>query len=283
MSDGFSIQVLAQRTGLTSNVLRTWENRFGFPKAERTASGHRRFTDHDVTLVQEVLKARETGVPLQLAIDAVLSQQRHAGEESVHAVMLREIPALAHHRLTREALVATSHAIEDETLARAGENCLVLGAFQEGHRFAQVQHRWDELARTAAWCAVLADFDDNAGSELRSDPHAWPARCQLPERSAMRREWTVVTLGPGFSAVLSAWEVPSAPGQTPTFEAVISTQPAAVVVAARVITAVADSAGASPPADVRRLLTSATPRTPSSADADRIWVRALANLDRARV
>ena len=42
---GFSIGVLADRTGLTPAVLRTWENRFGFPAGERSPTGHRRFSE----------------------------------------------------------------------------------------------------------------------------------------------------------------------------------------------------------------------------------------------
>ena len=77
-------------------------------------------------------------------------------------------------RLGRRALVAASYAVEDEALARA-ERPLVLGTFQAGHRFADQRRRWDELARTAAWSAVVAEFDD----ALPADPSASPARCQL--------------------------------------------------------------------------------------------------------
>jgi hypothetical protein len=42
VSEGFSIGVLAARAGVTPGVLRTWENRFGFPRGERSASVKRR-------------------------------------------------------------------------------------------------------------------------------------------------------------------------------------------------------------------------------------------------
>jgi len=281
MSNDFSIQTLASRTGVTTNVLRTWENRFGFPAGQRTAAGHRRFTDEDVARVHEVLLARESGIPLQLAIDSVLRRHEHADEVSVHGALVREFPELAHQRLSREALVAASHALEDETLARA-EGVMVLGAFQAGHRFAEEQHRWNELARTATWCAVVADFDETEESDLRSDPQARPARCHLPANAPMRREWTVVSLGAAFGSVLSAWEVPSAPGQPTRFEAVISTQRRAALVAARVITGVAEAAGATPPNEVRQLLIGEAATDAASAGADRLWLRALANLDGGR-
>lgn len=278
MSDTYSIQVLAQRTGVTPNVLRTWENRFGFPTGRRTASGHRRFTDEDAALVRQVLEARESGMPLQLAISSVLRRRDHGDVVSVHGALVREFPELVHQRLSREALVAASHALEDEALAR-GHGAVVLGAFQAGHRYAEERHRWTELARTAAWCAVVADFDESPGSEDGSDPQASPARCHLPANAPMRREWTVVTVGESFGSVLSAWEVPSVAGEPARFEAVVSTQVRPALVAGRVITGVAEAAGATPSDEARRLLAQEPPTTAAAAYTDRLWLRALANLD----
>lgn len=275
--DGFSIGVLASRTGVSPGVLRTWDTRFGFPAGSRSATGHRRFTDHDVAMVSQVLEARASGLSLQVAIDAVRRRDGQGQESlgSVHAVLARDFPQLAVQRLGRRALVALSHAVEDEALARA-ERPLVLGTFQEGHRYAGSARRWDELARTASWAAVVAEFDDS----FPADPSARPARCQLPEGTAMRREWTVVTVSAARAAVLSAWEVPAAEGVAPVYESVISTHRPAAIAAARVLVGVARSAGAQPPATVAELLDepSGLPDAPGS-DADRMWLRALARLD----
>lgn len=273
--EGFSIGVLAARTGLTPTVLRTWENRFGFPAGERAPSGHRRFTDADVELVRQVLDVRASGATLQAAIESVARRQEQRVADSVHAALVEQFPDLRPHRFGRRALVAASHAIEDEALARA-ERSVVLGAFQRGHNYAWSQHRWDELARTALWSAVVADF---AGAgDLPPDPAATPARCQLPEDSPMRREWTVVTLSPTRGAVLSAWEVPSRPGDSRTFESVISTHRPVVLAAARVLVGVAEASGAAAPSHVVDLLDAHAPQ-PSPVDADRMWLRALALLD----
>ncbi|SFB44796.1 MerR HTH family regulatory protein [Nocardioides alpinus] len=275
---GFSIGVLASRTGVTPGVLRTWDTRFGFPAGMRSDTGHRRFTDADVDLVRQVLEVRATGLPLQMAIDAVRERQQHEPSESVHAALARDFPHLAVQRLGRRALVAVSHAVEDESMARA-ERPVVIGTFQEGHRYTGSRHRWDELARTSSWAAVVADFDD----ALPADVSANPARCQLPEGSPMRREWTVVSISTARAAVVSAWEVPSRPGEDAVFESVISTHRPVVVAAAKVLVDVARAAGATPPPHVVRLLDeqSRLPDT-SAADADRMWLRALARLDQPR-
>lgn len=280
METGFSIQQLASRTGVTPNVLRAWENRYGFPVARRNAAGHRRFTDEDARLVLEVLQSRERGMPLQLAIRSALTRQRHTHAASAHGALIREFPELGRRRFSRKALVAASQALEDESLA-SGEARLVLGAFQVGHRYRTSRPRWEELARTAAWCAVVADFDDHAEGDLTSDPGARPARCHLPESAPMRREWTVVSVGEAFGAVVSAWQVPTAPQRPELFEAVVSTRREVAVVAARVLTAVAEAAGAAPPDPVHRLLDETTSQRTSVEEGERFWVRTLVNLDRA--
>ena len=269
-TDGFSIGVLAERTGLTPTLLRTWENRFGFPAGTRSAAGHRRFTDADVDLVRQVQELRAGGVGLSAAVEAVRRRRRRP-VESVHAVMARDFPHLGVQRLGRRALVAASYAVEDEALARA-ERPIVLGTFQVGDRFADQRRRWDELARTAAWSAVVADFDDS----LPADPSAIPARCQLAEGSPLRREWTVVTVSDTRAALVSAWEVP---GTTRLWESVVSTHRPAAVAAARVLVDAARAAGAEPPAHVAELLDEPGRET-VAVDADRMWLRAMAHLDR---
>ena len=275
VADGFSIGVLAARAGVTPGVLRTWENRFGFPRGERSASGHRRFTDADVALVRQVLEVRDSGLPLQVAIDSVVRAQE-AGEERSAFAAAAEAVTVRPLRLHRRALIAASHAVEDECLAR-GDRPVVLGAFQLGHRYASSRHRWEELGRTAAWAAVVADFD--ADTDLRADLEASPVRCQLPGDSPLRREWAVVCLSESYAALVAAWEVPAAKGP-PTYEAVISTHRDAATAAGRVLAGVVRAAGGDVPPTATRLLDVAAPqRATSAVDADRTWLRALAELD----
>lgn len=277
MSEGFSIGVLAARAGVTPGTLRTWENRFGFPRGERSASGHRRFTETDVDLVRRVLEVRDGGLPLQLAIDTVVRDRKAEGERSVFAAAAAAAPGVRPLRFGRRALIAASHAVEDECLAQ-GDRAVVLGAFQLGHHYASSRHRWEELGRTAAWAAVVADFDEEHPADLT----ATPARCQLPAGSPLRREWAVVCLGDSYAALVAAWEVPSGTAE-PAYEAVISTHRAVAVAAARVLTGVVRDAGGEVPARAERLVDAVRPApATSSVDADRTWLRALAELGSAR-
>ena len=54
-----SIGALSRATGVPSETIRTWERRYGFPDAERTPSGHRRYslqTAERLRLVTQVLQ-----------------------------------------------------------------------------------------------------------------------------------------------------------------------------------------------------------------------------------
>ena len=64
-----SIGDVAERTGLTPAALRMWEIRYGFPTPVRLDSGHRRYDAGQVDTVLEVLRRRETGLRLDVAIE----------------------------------------------------------------------------------------------------------------------------------------------------------------------------------------------------------------------
>jgi DNA-binding transcriptional MerR regulator len=252
-------------------VLRTWENRFGFPQGTRTAAGHRRFSERDVDLVREVLAARDSGIPLRVAVAGVLERDRASQQTSVHAELTRLHPRLRAQRVSRRALVGVSHAIEDECLARA-HHALVLGSFQEGRRFEESRRRWTELARTATWCAVLADFPDGPPPQSSTGPVCG----QLPPASPLRREWTVVVLADDHAAVLNAWEVPDA--GPAAYEALVSTDPAAASSAARVMVAALEQGGTGVPTLVHERLAGPAPGT-ANHDADRLLTRIVGYLD----
>jgi methanogenic corrinoid protein MtbC1 len=56
-----SIGALSKATGIPTDTLRTWERRYGFPGAERTDSGHRRYALHTLERLKLVSAALELG------------------------------------------------------------------------------------------------------------------------------------------------------------------------------------------------------------------------------
>ena len=196
---------LAARTGVATATLRMWESRHGFPVPTRLDSGHRRYGERDVEQVQEVLRRRESGTRLEVAIASVrlreAAEDAGPGAPSVFATLRRLHPHLQPRRLRKSTLLALSWAIEDECLARAGR-ARVFGAFQQERFYRAAEDRWRELARVARSTVVLAAL---AGEP---DPVPGTTFVHLPEDAPMRREWAVVCDAADHPAVLTAWELP---------------------------------------------------------------------------
>jgi DICT domain-containing protein len=274
---GLSIGDLAARTGLTPAVLRMWETRYGFPQPQRLESGHRRYADSDVAVVEAILRRREAGVRLEVAVAEAAGRaeaESTPASPSVYAELRRRHPHLAHQRLHKSTLLALSWAIEDECLARA-ERALVFGAFQEPRFFEAARHRWTEIARVAGATVALAAFD------APSAPGEVPVRVPLDDRAPLRREWAVVCDGPRFAAALTAWEVPGqagVPDGRRVFESLWTVEPGPVRDAARVC---ADVARAAVPPEVRSMLEGEPARAADPIAAEALLHRVLAYADRA--
>ncbi len=240
-----SIGQLAERTGVAPATLRMWEKRHGFPEASRRESGHRRYTESDVQAVVDVLRRREAGVRLDVAIEQVLGGNTAAREHrdaapSVYADLRRRHPFLHVHRLRKTTLLALSWAIEDEFCAKA-DRAALFGSFQRPRFWRPARERWSDLARIASATYVLAEF--GAGERITPGVELVP----LAPDSPMRREWAVVCDAPDLPVALTAWEMPgqvAVPDRSRVYETIWTVDPAAVRDAARCCAAVADQGGA---------------------------------------
>jgi DICT domain-containing protein len=242
---GLSIGDLAVRTGLAPATLRMWEQRHGFPHPKRLASGHRRYDHHDVELVRQVVRRRDAGARLEVAIaGVVLSQaaiEEPPGAPSVYATMRHLHPALHPQRLKKSTLLAISWAIEDECCSRA-EKPMIFGAFQKEGYYRAAEERWAELARVARSTMVFADF----GEEPPEPRDTGTTFVALPSDAPMRREWAVVCDAPDYPAMLTAWELPgqsTVPDRLRLFEGIWTVEPSAVRDAARACAQVAQQLG----------------------------------------
>src|SRR3954452_2697356 len=237
---------LAERTGLTPATLRMWESRHGFPLPRRLGSGHRRYDQRDVDLVRAVLRRRESGARLEVAIAGVaLARAADAeppGAPSIHAAMRRLHPNLHPQRLRKSTLLALSWAIEDECCARA-EKPMIFGAFQEERFYRAAQARWTELARVARSTMVFAGFPAESAGPSPTGPTTFVT---LPEDAPVRRERVAVCDAREDPAVLTAWELPgqsTVPDPQRLFEAIWTVDPAAVRDASRACARIAHELG----------------------------------------
>lgn len=73
------IDQVNQMTGLPQATLRNWEKRYGFPRPDRTAGGHRIYSMDEVRRIRQVVKLCEGGMKLKEAIEKALTLE--ASEE----------------------------------------------------------------------------------------------------------------------------------------------------------------------------------------------------------
>ena len=223
MIETLTIGQLAERTGLQPATLRMWEQRHDFPRAERLPSGHRRYPESEVERVIDVVRARDGGLSLTVAIERVTNGVAKAAP-SIYAGLRRLRPDLHPYPVPKRLMVPISHAIEDECSAR-GERAVFVGSFQRETFYRQAEERWRGFARTAEVAVALADFD-----ELR-EPADGPLEIPIERGHPLANEWAIVCDGPDFSACLAGWERPT-PGER-VFEMLWSVEPEVVREAAR--------------------------------------------------
>lgn len=81
----YSIQQVAEMTGLSKQVIRKWEDRYGIITPERMDNGYRIYSQEEVALLQKIVALTEAGHSIKQA--AALVQQEPVEQEEV-----RELP-----------------------------------------------------------------------------------------------------------------------------------------------------------------------------------------------
>ncbi|MBC8068894.1 MAG: MerR family transcriptional regulator, partial [Deltaproteobacteria bacterium] len=66
----YRIQTVAELTGVPASTLRAWEQRYGFPAPERTASAYRLYSDGDVARIARVRSLCDGGMAAAEAVAA---------------------------------------------------------------------------------------------------------------------------------------------------------------------------------------------------------------------
>jgi DICT domain-containing protein len=202
MTTDLAIKDVAERTGIAAGTIRMWEQRYGFPVPDRTASGYRRYSEDDVEALRKVLALRHRGLSVPAAISRAQDTGGPSDHPSIYAAVAAHDVGARPLVLKKSTLVALSKAIEHEALALAAAP-VVFGAFQEERFYRLVEKRYRRLAMHADASVVFADFPGGA----RHPPGA-PAEIPIGLDDVLGNEWAVVIDAPGYAACLLAWELP---------------------------------------------------------------------------
>jgi DNA-binding transcriptional MerR regulator len=103
-----NMKVVVKETGLKPDTLRAWEKRYGLPQPDRTAGGHRLYSQHDVEILEWLIARQEEGLSISRAVD-LWNQFQAEGQDPLIAMPL-ETAQIAQ----TIAAGATIEAIRDE-------------------------------------------------------------------------------------------------------------------------------------------------------------------------
>jgi len=218
------IAEVSRRTGISTETLRIWERRYGFPQPDRRPSGHRRYSEEDCRQIEEMLLRRRKGLPLTEAIAATRRPDTWTGGFLLDELQARR-PHLEAALLSRRAMLAVSRSIEYEAATQASGG-LLLGAFQRRAAWDDARGRWETLATRIQPAIVVADFE-----RVERCNGVW--QVPIPPRSPLHEQWTVVCDSPRWSACLIAREHDTLVRGRRAFRAVWSVEPEVVRDAAR--------------------------------------------------
>lgn len=65
----FNLKVVLQETNIPADTLRAWERRYGLPQPERTAGGHRLYSQYDIETIKWLLERQGEGLSISRAVD----------------------------------------------------------------------------------------------------------------------------------------------------------------------------------------------------------------------
>ena len=198
---GLAIKDVAERTGIAAGTIRMWEQRYGFPEPERTASGYRVYTEQDVETLRRVVWHRGRGLSVPAALERARAVAGPTDRPSLYGALATGDTPIAPQLLRKRSLIAISHAIEDEALARAA-GPVVFGAFQRVRFYDAERHRYRRLAQRADAAVVFADFP------AARMPDDGPAEIPIAPDAALGNEWAVIVDAPGYAACMLGWERP---------------------------------------------------------------------------
>ena len=65
----YNLKVVLKETGLTADTLRAWERRYGLPTPQRSAGGHRLYSQRDIETIKWLMARQAEGLSISHAVD----------------------------------------------------------------------------------------------------------------------------------------------------------------------------------------------------------------------
>lgn len=84
VSNMYNIKAVSKILDMPAVTIRSWENRYQAVQPQRTASGHRDYSDQDIKVLKLIKKhVREKGLKVSQAVKLVLQQQESLSQKTI--------------------------------------------------------------------------------------------------------------------------------------------------------------------------------------------------------
>jgi MerR family transcriptional regulator, light-induced transcriptional regulator len=90
----YNLKAVIRETGLSPEVLRAWERRYGLPKPERTMGGHRLYSLRDIAMLKWLVNRQQEGLSISRAVELWKSLEDE-GQDPLQMEAERELPIAA--------------------------------------------------------------------------------------------------------------------------------------------------------------------------------------------
>src|ERR1041384_8857923 len=70
----FTLKVVLKETGIPADTLRAWERRYALPVPQRSAGGHRLYSQRDIEPIKWLMKRQAEGLSISRAVDLCREQ-----------------------------------------------------------------------------------------------------------------------------------------------------------------------------------------------------------------
>lgn len=84
-SPAFNLKAVLRETGLAADTLRAWERRYGLPTPQRTAGGHRLYSQYDIETIKWLIARQAEGLSISRAVD-LWNEQTASGTDPLAAI-----------------------------------------------------------------------------------------------------------------------------------------------------------------------------------------------------
>src|SRR5689334_8693153 len=73
----FNTKAVARETDVPADTFRAWERRYGIPRPERTAGGHRLYSEHDIAIIRWLRDRTIEGMNVSQAVMLLRNSLEH--------------------------------------------------------------------------------------------------------------------------------------------------------------------------------------------------------------